>query len=255
MRTDIRRGEGFGKVRWPPLKILLANPNATEAITETCSVLARAVASPGTEVIGWTNREGPPMVDSFYSDYAAGRALSRSLARWAPPPDAVVLAGFGNYGTAAVKEVMDVPVLNLAEAALAFAIPFCHRFAVLTTSPRMVPYTQDLIALLGLTGRCAGVRAVKLPPLDATEPSPPEAESEVLAAIDHVVAESAADLVILGGSRLSPYAAHIRDRAPVPVVEPVACAVRMAESAVRLGLRQSKTCKFAPPTGMHDRWA
>jgi allantoin racemase len=255
VRTDIRRGEGFGKVRWPPLKILLANPNATEAITETCSALARAVASPGTEVIGWTNREGPPMVDSFYADYAAGRLLSRSLARWAPPPDAVVLAGFGNYGTAAVKEVMDVPVLNLAEAALAFAIPFCHRFAVLTTSPRMVPYTQDLIALLGLTGRCAGVRAVSLPPLDAAEPSPPEAESEVLAAVDHVVAESAADLVILGGSRLSPYAAHIRDRAPVPVVEPVACAVQMAEAAVRLGLRQSKTCKFAPPTGMHDRWA
>jgi allantoin racemase len=220
VRTDIRRAEGFGKVRWPPLKILLANPNATEAITDTCSVLARAVASPGTEVIGWTNREGPPMVDSFYSDYAAGRALSRSLARW-----------------------------------VAFAIPFCHRFAVLTTSSRMIPYTQDLIALLGLTGRCAAVRAVKLPPLDATEPSPPEAESEVLAAVDHVVAESAADLVILGGSRLSPYAARIRARAPVPVVEPVACAVQMAEAAVRLGLRQSKMCKFAPPTGMQDRWA
>ena len=255
MRTDIRRGEGFGKVRWPPLKILLANPNATEAITDTCSALARAVASPGTEVIGWTNREGPPMVDSFYADYAAGRLLSRSLARWAPPPDAVVLAGFGNYGTAAVKEVMDVPVLNLAEAALAFAIPFCHRFAVLTTSPRMVPYTQDLIALLGLTGRCAGVRAVSLPPLDAAEPSPPEAESEVLSAVEHVVAESTADLVILGGSRLSPYAARIRARASVPLVEPVACAVQMAEAAVRLGLRQSKMCKFAPPTGMQDRWA
>ena len=237
------------------MKILLANPNATEAITEGCGVLARKAASPGTEVIAWTNREGPPVVDSFYADYAAGRALSRSLARWAPPPDAVVLAGFGNYGTAAVKEVMDVPVLNLAEAALAFAIPFCHRFAVLTTSPRMIPYTQDLIALLGLAGRCSDVRAVSLPPLDSTDPSPAAAEAEVLAAVEHLVAESAADLVILGGSRLSPYAARIGDRAPVPIVEPVACAVHMAEAAVRLGLRQSKLCKFAPPPGMRDRWA
>ena len=61
-----------------------------------------------------------------------------------------MLAGFGNYGTAAVKEAMDVPVVSLAEAALAFAIPFCNRFAVLTTAPRMIPYTEDLIALLGL---------------------------------------------------------------------------------------------------------
>jgi allantoin racemase len=235
------------------LKILLANPNATEAITDSCSVLARAVASPGTEVMGWTNREGPPMVDSFYADYAAGRALSRALARWAPLPDAVVLAGFGNYGTAAVKEVMDVPVLNLAEAALAFAIPFCHRFAIVTTSTRMIPYTQDLIALLGQASRCSGVRAVKLPPLDPTDPSPASAASDVLAAVEDVIAESAADLVILGGARLSPYAARIRDRAPVPLVEPVACAVQLAEAAVRLGLRQSKMCKFAPPPGMPDR--
>jgi allantoin racemase len=237
------------------LKILLANPNATDAITEACSVLARAAASPGTELIAWTNREGPPVVDSFYSDYAAGHALSRSLARWAPPPDAVVLAGFGNYGTAAVKEVMDVPVVSLAEAALAFAVPFCHRFAVLTTSPRMIPYTEDLIAVLGLAGRCSAVRAVSLPPLDTTEPSPPAAEAEVMGAVEHVVAESAADLVILGGSRLSPYAARVRDRAPVPVVEPIACAVQMAEAAVRLGLRQSKMCKFAPPPGTRERRA
>jgi allantoin racemase len=156
---------------------------------------------------------------------------------------------------AAVKEVIDVPVLNLAEAALAFAIPFCHRFAILTTSPRMIPYTEDLLALLGQAGRCAAVRAVKLPPLDPTDPSPAEADSDVLAAVDDVVAERAADLVILGGARLSPYAARIRDRARVPLVEPVGCAIQMAEAAVRLGLRQSKLCKFAPPPGLPDQWA
>jgi Asp/Glu/hydantoin racemase len=31
------------------------------------------------------------------------------------------------------------------------------------------------------------------------------------------------------------------------VLEPVACAVQMAESLVRLGLRQSKAGAFAPP--------
>lgn len=234
------------------MKILLANPNATEAITDACSVLACDAASAGTEVIAWTNREGPPVVDSFYADYAAGHVLSRSLTRLAPPPDAVVLAGFGNYGTAAVKEVMDVPVVSIAEAALALAIPFCHRFAVLTAPVRMIPYTQDLIALLGQAGRCAAVRAVSLPPLDATNPSPERAETEIIASLEHVVAESGADLVILGGSRLSPYAARIRARVRVPVVEPIACGIQLAEAAVRLGLRQSKVGKFATPPGLRE---
>jgi allantoin racemase len=231
------------------VKILLANPNATQAITEACSELARGAASTGTEVIAWTNREGPPIVDSFYTDYAAGWALSQALPRVTPPPDAVVLAGFGNYGTAAVKEVMEVPVVSIAEAALAFALPFCHRFAVLTAPARMVPYTQDLIALLGVAGRCAAVHAVNLPPLNETEPSPASAVTAVATAVEQVIAENGADLVVLGGARLSPYAARLRERVAVPIVEPVACGVQFAEAVVRLRLRQSKAGKFAAPPG------
>jgi len=232
------------------VKIFLANPNATQAITEACRELAHRAASTGTEVIAWTNREGPPIVDSFYADYAAGRALSLALPRVAPPPDAVVLAGFGNYGTAAVKEVMEVPVVNIAEAALAFALPFCHRFAVLTAPARMVPYTQDLIALLGVAGRCAAVHAVNLPRLDEGEPSPGSVVTTMVTAVEQLIAEDGADLVVLGGARLSPYAASLRGRVAVPIVEPVACGVQLAEAAVRLGLRQSKAGKFAAPPSL-----
>src|SRR5262249_21138876 len=166
-----------------------------------------------------------------------------------PVADAVVLAGFGNYGTAAVKEIMEVPVVNIAEAALAFALPFCHRFAVLTAPARMVPYTQDLIALLGVAGRCAAVHSVDLPPLNETGPSPPRAGKPRAAAGEQVSSESGADLVVLGGARLSPYAARLRERVAVPIVEPVACGIHLAEAAVRLRLRQSKVGKFAAPPG------
>jgi len=192
------------------------------------------------------------MVDSFAADYAAGCALSRALPRSAPPPDAVVLAGFGNYGTAAVKEVMDIPVVNCAEAAVAFALGFCHRFAVLTTSARMVPYTEDVLTLLGVTGRCSAVRSVMLPALDAADPSPASAQARVVGAVERLIEETGADLVVLGGARLSPYASCVRDRVPVPVIEPIACAVQLAEASVRLGLRQSKRAKFAPPSAPRE---
>lgn len=75
------------------MRVLVVNPNATDAITEGCVALARAAAASGTEVVGWTNRESPPVVDSFHADYLAGRALLTGLPRLEPAADAVVPAG------------------------------------------------------------------------------------------------------------------------------------------------------------------
>jgi Asp/Glu/hydantoin racemase len=227
------------------MRLLLANPNATDSVTRACADLARAAAAPGTDVVAWTNHGGPPAVDSFYGDYLAGRPLALALAAVTPAPDALVLAGFGNYGTSAVKEISDVPVVGLAEAAMAYATPLCHRFAIVTTSSRMIAYTEDLVQALGFAARCAAVRAVELPPIGAGR-APEETIVAALAA-EAEAAATGADLVILGGARLSPYAGALRSRTPLVVVEPVACAVTMAESLVRIGLRQSKAGKFAPP--------
>lgn len=231
------------------MRLLVANPNSTEAITETCVGLARAVAAPGTDVVGWTNREGPPVVDSFHADYLAGRALVAGLPGLRPAPDAVVLAGFGNYGTAAVKEVLEAPVVAMAEAAMALATLLCHRFVIVTTAPRMIPYTEDLVRLGGFEARCAGVRAVSLPAVTETAPRPEAVVPALADLVSRAETERRADLVILGGARLSPYAADLRRVVRMPVLEPVACAVPMAEMLVRLGLRQSKVGKFAPPPG------
>jgi allantoin racemase len=185
-----------------------------------------------------------------YADYLAGSALVRGLVGLRPIPDAVVLAGFGNYGTAAVKEALSVSVVSMAEAAMAVGGLLCHRFVIVTTSPRMVPYTEDLVRLAGFDRRCAGVRAVALPPVG--EPAPPgdAVVAELAAQVARAEGELRADLVILGGARLSPYAVELRRRVRMPVIEPVACAVQIAEGLVRLDLRQSKTGRFAPPPAL-----
>ena len=218
------------------MRLLVANPNSTQAITEACVALARAAASPGTAIVGWTNREGPPVVDSVHADYLAGRPLLAGLRAARPAPGAVVLAGFGNYGTAAAKEALAVPVVAMAEAAMAMATLLCHRFAIVTTLPRMIPYTEDLVRLAGLESRCAGVRAGSLPPVTAPVPEREAVVAALAAEVERARAEGGADLVILGGARLSPYAVDLGRRTALPVVEPLACAVRVAEALVGLGL-------------------
>ena len=231
------------------MRILVANPNATAAITDACLALARGAASPGTELTPWTNGAGPPLIDSFYGDYMAGRPLASALARVAPLPDAVVLAGFGNYGTAALKE-----------DPLDFALWKGHKEGEDTSWPS--PWGGGRP---GWHIECSAMSEKELGPDFAIHGGGidlvfPHHENEIaghsaargvlealVEEVQRVSAETGADLVILGGSLLSPYAEALRPKTPVVVVEPLACAVQMAEAAVRLGLRQSKLQKFAPP--------
>jgi allantoin racemase len=229
------------------VRILLANPNSTESLTQACAALAQRAASPGTRIESWSNFEGPPTVDSMYADYMAGRPLALALAALSPPPDAVVLGGFGNYGTGAVKEALAVPVVSMAEAAMGMAVPLCHRFAIVTTAARMIPYTEDVVQLAGFASRCAAVRAVELPPIGEGSLDERRVLDGLGAVISSVTGDTGADLVILGGARLSPYAAAARERSRAPILEPISCGVAMAEALVRLGLAQSKAGKFAAP--------
>ncbi len=229
------------------MDLVLANPNATQAITEACVALARAAASPGTRVVGWTNRQGPAVIDSYDADALAAAPFVAGLAELSPPPDAVVLAGFGHYGTAAVKERLDVAVVAMAEAAMATAVLLGHRFVIVTTAARMIPYTEELVRLTGFQARCVGVRAVSLPPISAAPPDGDAVVAALAAEAARAEAELGADLVVLGGSRLSPYAADLRPRTRLPVLEPVACAVQVAETLVHLGLRQGSAGTSVPP--------
>jgi allantoin racemase len=44
------------------MRILLANPNTTQAVTDTIAAAARAVAGPGTEIVPVTARFGAAVI-------------------------------------------------------------------------------------------------------------------------------------------------------------------------------------------------
>src|SRR5262249_57864074 len=101
---------------------------------------------------------------------------------------------------------------------------------VVARAPRRSRYTGDLVRLLGCEARCAGVGAVSLPPLGEVPPSPEVVLAALVAQVTRAEVEDGADVVILGGARLSPYAADLHRAVQVPALEPVACAVSTAEA-------------------------
>jgi allantoin racemase len=228
------------------MRILVANVNTTQSMTDSIAEAARGGASPGTEIIGITPSIGADSCEGNFESYLAAVAVMDAVTRYDGEFDAVVQAGYGEHGREGLQELLDVPVVDITEAAAATAMYLGHKYSVVTTLDRAVPLIEDRLRLAGLDARCASVRASGLGVLEL-ELDPDRAVKEIVAHAEAAVHEDRAEVIVLGCGGMSGLDAQIRERCGVPVVDGVAAAVSVAEGLVRLGLSTSKVRTYAPP--------
>ncbi|MBI2153020.1 MAG: aspartate/glutamate racemase family protein [Candidatus Rokubacteria bacterium] len=230
------------------MKLLVVNPNSSETVTAAILESARRGAAPGTELIAVTTKGGTRNIDSAFGDYLSGAYMIRTCLEAVKlhRPDAVVLAGFGRVGIDALKEALAIPVVSISEASMAIAALLGHRFTTLTMLDQFIPYQQDLVRLYGFEAKCASVRSINVN-VEQCVTNREETLRQLKAEIQKVVAEDRAEVVILACAGLCGYDAELSRLAGVPVLDPVAVGVKVAESLVALGVKHSKIRKFAHP--------
>lgn len=228
------------------MRILVVNVNTTESITATIAEQARSVAAPGTEIIGLTPRFGAESVEGNFESYMAAIGVMDAVMAYDQPFDAVIQAGYGEHGREGLQELLDVPVVDITEAAASVAMLLGHAYSVVTTLDRTVPLIEDRLRLAGLYQRCASVRASGLAVLELEE-DPARAVAAVVAEAEIAVRDDKAEVICLGCGGMAGLDALIRERTGVPVVDGVTAAVALAESLVRLGLTTSKVRTYATP--------
>jgi len=228
------------------MKILLANPNTSVGITARIAAVARAAASPGTEVVAVTGATGVPYIATRAEAAVAGRTTLELMAEHAPGCDAAVVAAFGDPGVGGARELLDIPVIGLAEAAMLTACMLGRRFAIVTFAVALGPWYRECVEYNGLAGRLAAIRCLEAPFADI---GAVQAEKAALLVemCRRAVAEDAADVVILGGAPLAGLAAEVAHLVPVPLVDGVAAAVGQAELLARLGVRKATAGTFRKP--------
>jgi allantoin racemase len=237
------------------MKLLIVNPNSSETVTGAIMESAQRAASPGTELLPVTTKGGTRNIDSAFGDYLSGAYMIRTCldAVAVHRPDAVVLAGFGRVGIDALKEALTVPVVSISEASMAVACLLGHRFTTLTMLQQFIPYQQDLVRYYGFEAKCASVRAIDVNVEQCVTDR--EGTLRALSAeIRKVVEEDRAEVVILACAGLCGYDRDLTTLAGVPVLDPVAVAVKVAEGLVGLGLSHSKVRKFAHPPQSLDQY-
>ena len=228
------------------MRLLLINPNTSEAVTRRIRETAAAAVGVGTEVLAVTADRGVPYIATRAEAAVGGALVLELLARHVDGVDAAVVAAFGDPGLGGAREISPVPVVGLAEAAMLTACMLGGRFAIVTFARALGPWYAECVAYHRLEGRLAAIRTLDGPFRDIGDVQA-EKEDLLVELAGRAVAEDGADVVILAGTPLAGLAAHVRERVAVPVIDGVAAAARQAETLAALRPRKAVAGTFRRP--------
>lgn len=227
------------------MRILVVNPNTTAAMTGKIAHAARMAAFRGTEIVAVNPQRGPESIEGYYDEVLAVPGLLEEM-RKAPDMDAYVIACFDDTGLDAARCLTSAPVIGIGEAAFHMASLLGHRFGVVTTLPRSIPAIENNLQKYGLAARCAKVRAADVPVLDL-EHNHGEAGEKIAAEISLSISTDGCDAIVLGCAGMADLAHALSARFEIPVLDGVACAVKLAEGLAGIGARTSKLRGYAAP--------
>jgi len=229
------------------MKLLILNPNTSKSMTDRLCRVAKKTAKRDTTVIATTAKHGVPYIASRAEAQITGALVLDTIAEHAGEIDAVVIAAFGDPGLHAARELFDIPVVGMAEAAILTACMLGDDFAFITFSKQFNLWYEEAVDRSGLRARFAGVLAPS-----TTFTSIDKIHDEMKPALQELVQQARreldADVVILAGAPLAGLAQEI-DQSDVVLIDPISAAVCQAEALVRLAPTGAFCGGYARPPG------
>jgi len=219
-------------------RILVINPNASDATTAMMVRIAADEPACAFAVSGATAQRGPQMIVNEAELSAAGfevertwrderDAASRRGERWA----GVIVSAFGDPGLERVREASGVPVVGICEASMLEAAHGGRRFGIATVTPDLVDAIDARADQLGLRALYTGIRLTEGDPRELA--ARPQALEDALArAVARCIDEDGAQAVIIGGGPLGQAALALAPRFDVPVIAPISAAVRRLRALI-----------------------
>ena len=214
-------------------RILVINPNSTEAVTrgidEACEPL-RLQGGPGIESV--TLKEGPPGVETQQHVDGVVAPLIDLVRKREKDYDAFVIACYSDPGLHSIREVTKKPVLGISECGILTALTLGQKFGVIAILKQSIARHLRYVGALGVSERMAGELPVGLP---VTELADEKKTFGRMVAVGQALRDThGADVVVMGCAGMARYRKPLQDAIGIPVVEPTQAAVAMALARVRL---------------------
>ena len=148
------------------MKVILINPNSTEAMTLSSVETAQKTA-PEINFEGWTSCDGPPSIQGEEDgNYAIKPMLELVKKANNKKPSAIIIGCFDDTGLEQAREISLCPVLGIGESSFLLSYLFSGETAVITTVHEAVPIIKKNIKNAGYSTLISEVIAADVEVLD-----------------------------------------------------------------------------------------
>jgi allantoin racemase len=229
-------------------RILIINPNTSKTTTKLMEDACNKIAAAGTTAHGKCIQDQSDF-SSYkvfcYVDLAICTVKAIKIA-WQNRTnyDGIIVAGFSDVGVDAMKELLEIPVLGIAESSYHLAALLGHRFSVLTGTSKWTPPKHDYVKALGVEGKVASFRSYT--EWD-TNDSFGELKQRLIKVAKICIEKDGAEVIVLGGGPLVGYGKLIEAELGIPVIDPTLATFKLMESLIDLGHSHSKIGRWKVP--------
>jgi allantoin racemase len=215
------------------MRILVINPNSTEAVTRGFDQAVEPLRMAGGPAIDCvTLKEGPPGIETQQHVDGVVAPLLELVRGKEGEYAAFVIACYSDPGLHSVREATRKPVLGISECGILTALTLGHRFGVIAILQQSIPRHLRYVGALGVTDRLAAELPVGIPVVELANQ---EKTFGRMVAVGKTLREQhGADVVVMGCAGMARYRKPLQDEIGIPVVEPTQAAVTMAIGRVRL---------------------
>lgn len=229
------------------MKLLLINPNTSEAFTAAALKAARACAAPGTQVDAVCSPCGPQTLEGYFDEVISAIGVLKVVQREKEDYDGFISACFSNhFSIAAARQLTNKPIVGIFEPPMLLAKQLGNQFSIVTSSPRWKPILEKDLRAVGLESSCASVRPIGLDVKALEQLSTEALEEHLCLQAERALHEDGAEVIVLGCCGLAGLSDRLQARLGVPVLDPVASAVTILEDLVSYGFRTSRIMSFSP---------
>lgn len=173
--------------------------------------------------------------------------------------DAFLIGNISDAGIREAREMVDIPVLGLAETSMHFACMMGATYGLVTISEKWTPRIIENARRYGLERQLVGVEAMQTSPLELKQGFVDKKQREnilaqFMAAADKLLAQGAEVILPAGGDIIVFLADEgIHEIRGAPILNGILELIKMAETAVKLkaltGRFTSRRLGYARPSG------
>lgn len=216
-------------------------------MTKAIEECAKKYARPGTQIVAVSPEKGPVSIEGHYDEALSIPGVLEEIRKGVREGyEGFILACFGDPSLYAAREVAEVPVVGIAEAAMLMACMLGYKFSILTVLGRVIPLLEENVKRCGLTDRCASIRTTNISVLGLEE-SIQRSRDALVREGKEAIEVDGAEVLLLGCAGMAGLDEQLEKELGVPVIDGVVAAVKFLEALHECGKKTSKLRAFAYP--------